>query len=165
MNRPGPLAADVAGLVELQEVSYARAGAGAHASWPRERALDAEALRAFLSDPPFAVLATARADGRPQAAPFALVAHRGALWFALVDGPRLRALRRLPYASVVLTEGGPGSHRMLVAEGPVQLHDPSPELQALWRARLDDDAAWAGAFAELRPERLFSYDGRAQRAR
>ncbi len=149
--------ADAEALVELQARSYARAGAGAQRSWPAERAMDAEAFLAFLASPPFAVLATAGADGRPHAAPFAVAVHGGAFWLALADGARLRDLRRQPYASLAVSQGGPGSHRLVLAEGAVALHGPSGELHALARRGFGEDAAWAAAFAKLRPTRLFSY--------
>jgi hypothetical protein len=64
-----------------------------------------------------------------------------------VAGARLRNVRRTPYTSLVVSEGGPGDHRAVMAEGPVEIHEDGVNLPE-----------WAVAMIELRPERLFSYD-------
>jgi hypothetical protein len=158
---------DVEALLEAQRRSYERAGEGLRRSWPPEDALGADELRSILTDLVYGVLATARPDGRAHASPVAFSVEGEAFWIATVRGVRVRNLRAVPWASIVLSEGQrEGAHRALTAEGPVRLHEGADFATA--RARLDDDwarrhghaADWATAFVELRPERVFSHRSR-----
>jgi nitroimidazol reductase NimA-like FMN-containing flavoprotein (pyridoxamine 5'-phosphate oxidase superfamily) len=148
---------DVRALIALQEASYARAGRGLRSSWPREQAMAAAPLRAFLEARRYGVLATARADGRPQAAPISFLVRAGSFWFATVAGARLRNLHAQPYASLVVSDGEEGAHRVVMAEGGVRLHEPTAALASEWALRHGSDPAWAAAYVELVPERVFSY--------
>jgi hypothetical protein len=52
------------------------------------------------------------------------------------------------------------AHRALTAEGPVTLHEVAAvyvRLEAEWLRRHGHAPEWAVAFAELRPERVFSH--------
>jgi hypothetical protein len=158
---------DVEALLEAQRRSYERAGEALRRSWPPEDALGADELRGILADLVYGVLATARPDGRAHASPVAFSVEGGAFWIATVGGFRVRNLRAVPWASLVLSEGQrEGAHRALTAEGPARLHEDAEFATA--RARLDDDWArrhehppdWASAFIELRPERVFSHRSR-----
>lgn len=155
---------DAVALAEIQERSYARATPGLHESYPRSRKMDAGRLAAFFDSRRYVVLATSRPDGRPQAAPVAFVVWNRAFWFASVRGARLRNLRAQPYASIVLMEGEGPSHRAVIAEGPIVLHEVrdkgsiAAEFRARWTDRHGDAPTWAAAIIELRPKRLFSYD-------
>ena len=153
----------------MQERSYAAASAGLLESYPRDRAMDASRLAAFLDGRRYAVLATSRPDGRPQAAPVAFVVADGAFWFASVAGARVRNLRARPYAAVVVMEGEGETHRAVIAEGPVTVYEAAghdrdegdPQVRrflAEWTRRRGAVPAWAAAFIALRPQRLFSYD-------
>lgn len=153
-------------LLAVQRESYEAATRGLRAAWPETQALDAEGMAALLDAHPYCVLATARADGRAHAAPVAFVVAQGAFWIATVEGLRLRNLRANPWASLVVMEGDADEgetgapHRALTAEGPVALHDVEaayPPLEQIWLERHHDPPAWATAFAELRPQRLFSH--------
>ena len=137
---------DAQALVAVQERSYRHASAAVRGSWPPEHAMEAEELAAFLTRVSLCVLATSRPDGRPQAAPVAFELRDGAFRIATMAGARLRNLRARPYAALVVSEGPQGSHRMVMAEGPVVLHEEAAE-----------QPAWAAATIELRPEILFSY--------
>src|SRR5918997_1544984 len=83
-----------------------------------------------------------------RSAPVAFVVAGGAFWFGTVAGLRLRNLRAIPWASLVVmvgerdedeTEGVP--HRALTAEGPVTLYEGGPRdrafdpLRSAWLAR------------------------------
>jgi hypothetical protein len=166
-------AADAEALAALQRRSYAAAGAGLRRSWPEAQALDAAGLGALLGRRRYAVLATARPDGRPHAAPVAFTVGGGAFWIGTVAGLRLRNLRAVPWASLVVMAGerdedepeGLGApHAALTTEGPVRLHEGDALAAALeplsadWRRRHGDLPGWAAALVELRPERLFSHD-------
>jgi hypothetical protein len=130
--------------------------------------MDSLRLAAFLDSRSYAILATSRQDGRPQAAPVAFIVWNGAFWFASVRGARLRNLRTRPYASVVVMEGEGLSHRAVIAEGPVVLHEVRDEtpiadgFRRRWAGQHGGAPVWAAAIIELHPDRLFSYDATAQ---
>ncbi|HVH30572.1 MAG TPA: pyridoxamine 5'-phosphate oxidase family protein [bacterium] len=155
---------DATAFVKIQEESYARAGPGIRTSYPRSQAMDAPRLAAFLSSKRYAVCATSRPDGRPQASPVAFIIWNGAFWLASVRGARLRNLQARPYASVVIMEGEGLAHRAVMAEGPVVLHEVrstdlvSGEFRQRWMDRHGSAPTWAAALIEIRPARLFSYD-------
>lgn len=154
---------DTRALAAIQDRSYARAGPVILESYPKTLAMNAEGLAAFLESKRYAVLATSRRDGRPQAAPIAFTFWASAFWIASVEGARVRNLRACPYASIVIVEGEDKTHRAVVVEGPVQLHDATIEampeaLRDLWVKRHGGEPTWASALIEVRPERLFSYD-------
>ncbi len=120
--------------------------------------MDAAELGAFLRERTYCVVATATARGRAQARPVGFAVVAGAFWLATVDGGRLRNLRREPWLSLVVSEGEGESHRAVVADGPVTIHESPPEdVLALWEERFGSRAGWAAAWLELRPSRLFSY--------
>jgi hypothetical protein len=124
----------------------------------------AEAIGGQVAVDDYAVLATARADGRPEAAPVSYLVWRGAFWMALVAGARERNLCANPYASLVLMEGEGRQHRALIAEGPALLYDPQrmdgvgEGFAAVWAKRFREVPTWAAGLVELRPARLYSYD-------
>ena len=155
---------DAAAFVEIQERSYARAGPSILTSYPHSRAMDGPRLAAFLEGKRYAVCATSRQDGRPQASPVAFIIWNGCFWFASVRGARLRNLRARPYASIVIMDGEGPAHRAVIAEGPAVLHevrstDPLPEaFRRRWMDRHGAVPSWAAALIEIRPDRLFSYD-------
>jgi nitroimidazol reductase NimA-like FMN-containing flavoprotein (pyridoxamine 5'-phosphate oxidase superfamily) len=119
--------------------------------------MGAERLGEFLETRSYGILATARPDGRPQAAPISFLVRDGGFWFATVAGARLRNLRVNPYASFVVSDGEEGAHRAVMTEGAVTLHEPAEQLAAAWADRHGSDPTWAAAFLELLPERVFSY--------
>jgi nitroimidazol reductase NimA-like FMN-containing flavoprotein (pyridoxamine 5'-phosphate oxidase superfamily) len=154
-------AVDIDALIALQAQSFAGAGPGLRGSWPLEQAMDGPELGAFLSAHRYCVLATTTLKGRPLARPVAFTALAAAIWLATVDGPRLRSLRRTPWASLVVAEGDAGEHRAVTFDGAVTLHSAAPDaVAAAWRERHGNDAAWAEAWVELEPARVLSYAAR-----
>jgi hypothetical protein len=155
--------ADLDALLAAQERSYRTAGEGLRRSWPEADALGRDGLRGLLDDVHYGVLATSRPDGRAHAAPVAFSLAGAALWIGSVEGRRLANLRKTPWASLVVFDGGRGEHRALTAEGPVVLHEGEAfaaaraRLDAEWAARHGHPPDWAAAFLELRPERVFSH--------
>ena len=155
---------DALTLISVQERSYSEGGPGILESYPKNPSMDAERITSFLQGKKYAVLATSRPDGRPQAAPIAFTVWKAAFWIASVKGARVRNLRFKPYASIVVIEGEGKAHRAVIAEGPVKLHPAAELLETqkvfaeLWQRRNDSPPTWAYVFIELRPERLFSYD-------
>jgi hypothetical protein len=155
--------ADLDALLAVQRRSYERAGEGLRRSWPEADALGRDGLRALLTDVHYAVLATARPDGRAHATPIAFSVADGAFWIATVEGRRLRNLRTTPWGSFVLFDGGRGEHRALTVEGPVSIHAGEAfvaaraRFDAVWVARHGHPPDWAAAMVELRAERVFSH--------
>ena len=150
-------------LAEIQRRSYASATGGIKGAWPESQALDERGIADLLARHRYCVLATGRADGRAHAAPVAFVPADGALWFATVEGLRLRNLRATTWASIVVMEENP--HSALTAEGPVVLYEGErfanalEPLREMWLARHGGEPGWAAVLVELRPERVFSYSG------
>ena len=144
-------------LARIQEASYERAGSALSGSWPPASAMDPARLAAFLDARRYCVLATTTAKRHAQARPVAFTVLGASFWFATVAGDRLRNLERTPWASVVVSEGERGVHRAVVADGPVTVAEPPEELLAAWESRHGSRAAWASAWFELNPTRLFSY--------
>ena len=122
--------------------------------------MDARHIEQFLDQHRYAVVATTRPDGRPQAAPLAFFIRNGSFWFASVAGQRLRNLRHVSYLAVVISEGDGGDHKLLTAEGTAILHPVTAELAACWADRHDEDPTWATTMIEVTPQRLFSYSAR-----
>lgn len=158
--------ADLDALLAAQSRSYRGAGEGLRRSWPEADALDREGLRDLLGDVRYGVLATSRPDGRAHATPIAFTLAGAAFWVGSVEGRRLANLRALPWASLVVFDGGRGEHRALTAEGAVAIHE-GPALTAArerlddhWTARHGHPPDWAAALLELRPERVFSHGPR-----
>lgn len=158
---------DAVALARIQHRSYETAGPGIRESYPERQAMATHRLAAFLDGKRYAVLATARPDGRAQAAPVAFTIWSGAFWFASVRGARVRNLRAYRWASVVVMEGEGQAHRVVIAEGdvrviPINSREVPPVLPKLWAMRHGDAPTWAAVFIELSPERLFSYDATVQ---
>jgi general stress protein 26 len=152
---------DAAAVAALQRASYTKAR-GVKSSWPEADALDADAIADFLGRRRYCVLASARPDGRPHAAPVAYVVAEGAFWFASVEGLRLRNLRATPWASLVVMENEP-HHVALTAEGPLTIHEGDAfeaafePLRERWLQRHEQAPDWASALLELRAQTVFSY--------
>ena len=148
---------DVQQLLAIQDASYAVASSSLLESWPKAHAMDRGSLGSFLEAMSYCVLATTRPDRRPQASPVAFLTYRGAFWFASVPGARIRNLRAVPFASLVVLDGQASRHRALVAEGQVVLHPLTEAFARRWQARHGNRASWAALVIELQPERLFSF--------
>jgi len=160
-TRSGSGAADVIdpeALMRVQEASYAQAGRALRGSWPRESAMDAAQLESFLEERRFCVFATTTAQGHAQARPVPFTVLGASFWFATGAGSRLRNLRQMPWASIVVADGERGSHRAVAADGHATLvQQPPGEVFPVWEARHGSGVAWASAWVEIEPTRLFSY--------
>lgn len=148
-------------LEELQERSFARAGAATRDSYPLERRMSGDQLTTFLGERQFMVVATTRPSGKPHAAPSSFVLYDGALWLPTVAGAaRLKNLETNPNASLVLSDGEGEEHGAILMEGIAILIDRyraprGPE--ALWTSKMGDPPEWAGIWIVIRPVKLFSY--------
>jgi general stress protein 26 len=149
---------DAEALTRIQQKSYEGAAAALRRSWPPESAMGAEQLARFLTEHHYCVLATVTSKGQPQARPVAFTVLGSSFWFATVAGARLRNLERMPWVSLVVTEGDRGGHQAVAVDGPVTIHDSREEqLLAAWEERHGSRAEWAAAWFEVQPARLFSY--------
>jgi predicted pyridoxine 5'-phosphate oxidase superfamily flavin-nucleotide-binding protein len=142
-------------LGELQDQTFARATGATAASYPPERRLTAAQLASYLDRRAFAVVGSARADGRPHAA-MSSYARRGAtFWLPAVAGSvRERNLRATPWLTMVVAEGDHGEHIAVLIEGPAQAVAPS-EVPADVRATATGE--WVSTWIRLTAERLLSY--------
>lgn len=155
---------DADALGQLQEASLARAEEGLRNSWPRESAMDAEALGSFLAGHRYCVLATTTSKTHPVARPVAFTVVGASFWFATVAGARLRNIRHTPWGSVVVTEGDGNDHRAVAADGPATVFErPSEHVLAAWEGKHGSRAAWASAWFEIAPARLVSYSAKKTR--
>jgi nitroimidazol reductase NimA-like FMN-containing flavoprotein (pyridoxamine 5'-phosphate oxidase superfamily) len=141
-------------LGAVQDRSFARASAATARAYPPERRLSAAQLARYLDRRSYAVVSSARADGRPHAAP-SLFYRRGAeFWLPTVAGSvRERNVRAHPWLALTVTEGDDDEHIAVLIEGPAELVTPE-EAPAEFRARPGD---WARVWLLLRAEKILSY--------
>jgi len=141
-------------LGAVQDHSFARASAATAGSYPPERRLTAAQLARYLDRRDFAVVSSARPDGRPHAAP-SLFYRRGAqFWLPTVAGSvRERNVRARPWLALTVTEGDHDEHVAVLVEGPAEALPPE-QAPAGFRARPGD---WARVWLLLRAEKVFSY--------
>jgi hypothetical protein len=139
----------------LQDRSFARATAATAVSYPPERRLSAAQLASYLDRRAFAVVGSARADGRPHAAMSVYVRRGVTFWLPTMAGSvRERNLRDTPWLTMVVAEGDHPVHIAVLIEGPAEVVAP-PEVPADVRATVTAD--WVCAWIRLTAERLLSY--------
>lgn len=142
-------------LGELQDRSFARATGVTAASYPPERRLSGAQLASYLDRRAFAVVGSARANGRPHAAMSAYIRREITFWLPTVAGSvRERNLRAAPWLTMVVAEGDRGEHIAVLIEGPAEVIEPSG-VPADVRAQATGD--WVSAWIRLTAERLLSY--------
>jgi len=134
--------------------SFARASAATARAYPPERRLTRAQLDRYLDRRAYAVVSSARADGRPHAAP-SLFYRRGAeFWLPAVAGSaRERNVRAHPWLALTVTEGDDDAHVAVLVEGPAAVLPPE-EAPAEFRARPGD---WAQVWLLVRAEKVLSY--------
>jgi hypothetical protein len=139
---------------DLQDRSFARATAATSRAYPPERRLSAAQLPRYLDRRAYAVVSSARADGRPHAAPSLFYRHGTEFWLPTVEGSvRERNVRAHPWLALTVTEGDDDEHVAVLIEGPAQALPPQ-EAPAGFRDRPGD---WARVWLRLRAERVLSY--------
>jgi hypothetical protein len=113
-------------LGELQDRSFARATGATAASYPPERRLSGAQLASYLDRRAFAVVGSARPDGRPHAAMSSYIRRGATFWLPAVAGSvRERNLRATPWLAMVIAEGDRGEHIAVLIEGPAEVIEPS----------------------------------------
>lgn len=148
-------------LARIQEASFVRASEATRGAFPADRRMDGAALLSFLSHNRYAVLATTRPDGRPQAAPvgYALVGTKFVM-ASLPGAQRVRNLQHEPHASLVIDQDEDDRHGVVIVDGTVRLLQPleaALEMRAPFRDEAGSLPEWIGIFVVLTPERLLSY--------
>jgi hypothetical protein len=139
----------------LQDRTFARATAATAISYPPERRLSAAQLATYLDRRAFAVVGSARADGRPHAAMSVYFRRDTAFWLPTMAGSvRERNLRGMPWLTMVIAEGDHPEHIAVIVEGPAEVVAP-PQVPANVRAAATGD--WVSTWICLTAERLLSY--------
>jgi len=142
-------------LGELQDRSFARATASTARSYPPERRLSAAQLASYLDRRVYAVVGTARPDGRPHTAMSVYVRRGVTFWLPTMAGSvRERNLRGTPWLTLVVAEGDREQHIAVLIEGPAEVVEPA-QVAADVRAAITGD--WVSAWIRLTAERLLSY--------
>ncbi|MEU8135063.1 pyridoxamine 5'-phosphate oxidase family protein [Streptodolium elevatio] len=142
-------------LADLQDRTFAKATPATDSTYPPERRLTAGQLAAYLDRRTYAVVGTARPDGRPHAAMSMYVRRGTTFWLPTVSGSvRARNLREQPWLTLVVAEADGDAHIVVILEGPTEtlpLEDAPEDVRAV----VEGD--WPRAWIRLRAERLLSY--------
>ena len=139
----------------LQDRTFARATAATGVSYPPERRLSAAQLASYLDRRAFAVVGSARENGRPHAAMSVYVRRGVTFWLpAMAGSVRERNLRGMPWLTMVIAEGDYPEHIAVIIEGGAEVVAP-PQVPADVRAAATGD--WVSTWIRLTAERLLSY--------
>jgi hypothetical protein len=139
----------------LQDRTFARATAATAVSYPPERRLSAAQLASYLDRRAFAVVGSARGNGRPHAAMSVYIRRGVTFWLPTMAGSvREQNLRGTPWLTMVIAEGDHPEHIAVIIEGPAEVVAP-PQVPADVRAAATGD--WVSAWIRLTAERLLSY--------
>jgi hypothetical protein len=142
-------------LAALQSRTFARATAATAESYPEDRRLTGDQLATYLDRRSFAVVSTARPDGRPHAAMSSFLRRDTVFWLPTVEGSvRAANLRRQPWTSLIVTEGDHEAHIVVIVEGTAELVDAADAPSDIGRESPGD---WARLWIRLPAERLLSY--------
>jgi|SRR5450755_4447863 hypothetical protein len=142
-------------LAAVQDRTFATATVATADSYPAERRLTAAQLAGFLDRHAFAVVGSARPDGRPHAAMSGYIRREATFWLPTVTGSvRERNVRGQPWLTLVITEGEHDEHAMVIIEGPAAIVE-LPDVPADIRSERAGD--WVGAWLRVRAERVLSY--------
>ena len=141
-------------LAAVQDQSFAQASAATARAYPPERRLAAAQLGSYLDRRAYAVVSSARADGRPHAAPSLFYRRGTEFWLPTVAGSaRERNVRAHPWLALTVTEGDHSEHVAVLIEGPAEVLPPQ-EAPGEFRAKPGD---WARVWLLLRAEKVLSY--------
>jgi hypothetical protein len=112
-------------LGSIQEGTFDTAAAATAGSYPAEWRLGPGQLAAYLDSRAFAVVSSARPDGRPHAAMTSYVRRGSTFWLPTVGGSvRERNLRHQPWLSLAVAEGDRNEHVATLLEGPAEIVAP-----------------------------------------
>lgn len=153
-------------LAELQERSFAGAGAATVGSYPPHRRMSGDQLAAVFTRRRYGVIATARPDSRAHAAPGVFVLVDEAVWLPTVaKAQRARNIAAHPWLSLVIAEGDGDAHGVVIVEGPAEVAIVVPEaVRAATAAKNSGSIDWVDIWLRLTPQRLMSFAGSGWRA-
>jgi hypothetical protein len=139
----------------LQDESFARASAATVSAFPAERRLTGLQLADYLDRRAFAVIGSARPDGRPHAAMSSYFRRGAVFWLPMVGGSvRERNLRRQPWLTMTVPEGDQAAHIVVIMEGLAAIVPPAAVPGDVRSAVTGN---WVEVWARLTPSRLLSY--------
>ncbi len=142
-------------LGDLQDQSFARATAATNSSYPPERRLAAEQLASYLDRREYAVVGSARADGRPHAAMSVFIRRGTTFWLPTMAGSvRERNVGRTPWLTLVIAEDDDTRHIAVITEGPAEVVGPANVPEDVRAALVAD---WVSSWIKVSAERLLSY--------
>ncbi len=142
-------------LGDLQDQSFARATAATNSSYPPERRLTAEQLASYLDRREYAVVGSARADGRPHAAMSVFIRRGTTFWLPTMAGSvRERNVGRTPWLTLVIAEDDDTRHIAVITEGPAEVVGPANVPEDVRAALVAD---WVSSWIKVSAERLLSY--------
>jgi hypothetical protein len=142
-------------LGTLQDRSFARATAATASSYPPARRLSGAQLAAYLDRREYAVVGSARADGRPHAAMSVFIRRDTTFWLPTMAGSvRERNIRGTPWLTMVVAEGDDRAHIAVLIEGPAETLTPD---KVPGDVRAAYQGGWISAWIRLTAERLLSY--------
>jgi predicted pyridoxine 5'-phosphate oxidase superfamily flavin-nucleotide-binding protein len=142
-------------LAAVQDRTFARATKLTAGSYPPERRLTAAQLAEYLDRRAFAVIATARPDGRPHAVISGYVRRDDLFWLPVAeDSVRERNVRHQPWTTLVITHGERDEHVVVIVEGAATVV-ATADVPAGVREQARGE--WAGAWLRVRAERVISY--------
>jgi nitroimidazol reductase NimA-like FMN-containing flavoprotein (pyridoxamine 5'-phosphate oxidase superfamily) len=148
-------------LAELQDRTFAQATAATAKSYPPERRLTAAQLTSYLGRREYAVVGTARPDGRPHVSMSMYLRSGTAFWLPTVTGSiRVRNLRTQPWLNLVIAENDDDTHIAVIAEGPaevVALDELPDDVRAVVDERHSYVWKWVDVWIRVSTERVLSY--------
>jgi predicted pyridoxine 5'-phosphate oxidase superfamily flavin-nucleotide-binding protein len=136
-------------LADLQARSFGCAGPVTAGAYPAADRLTGAQLAAYLDRRAFAVVGSARRDGRPHAVISAYIRRGTTFWLPAVEGSaRERNVRAHPWLTLTVTEGDRGAHVVILVEGPAEVV-PVAEVPEDVRAEVGD---WAPVWLRMQCE-------------
>src|SRR5215831_12007809 len=142
-------------LARLQDQTFARATATTASAYPPERRMTGPQLASYLDRRAFAVIGSARPDGRPHAAISSYVRREAAFWLPTASGSRReRNVSTQPWVTLVITHGDRGEHAVVLIEGTARIVARADVPEDV-RAQVSGD--WADSWLRVEAGRLLSY--------
>jgi hypothetical protein len=142
-------------LDRIQEDTFARATGPTVSSFPPERRLRGAHLTDYLDRRAFAVVSSARPDGRPHSTVTSYARHGAQFWLpAVADSVRERNVIAQPWLVLVITEGDRDEHVAVIIEGPAAVVAPAvvPADVSVGRS-----GEWISVWIRLDAQRVLSY--------
>lgn len=150
-------------LAELQDRTFHGATPATARTYPPERRLTAEQLTSYLNRREYAVVGTARPDGRPHASMSMYIRSGSSFWLPTVAGSiRARNLRTNPWLTLVIAENDDDRHIAVIAECPaevVSMDDLPDDVRTVVDRQFAYVWKWVDVWICVKTERVLSYAG------